>query len=204
MAALLDVIASILFGGTLMMIILTANDIAAESQATHSGDMLVQELLTNTAQLVEGELRNMGFGVPEGEATVLRAEESRIHFLADIDRDGVVDTMKYSLGDTTEMRDTQNELDRPLKRQINGGAVLSVGSVTTFRLRYLTREGVLLSSPVPSDQLAEIHMVEVSMEVQNPYAPTRDPEMVKSGERNALYSTSLWQQTRLASQNTRR
>lgn len=204
MSALLDVIASILFGGTLMMIILTATDIAAESQATHSGDMLVQELLTNTAQLVEGELRNMGFGVPEGESAVLRAEESRIHFLADIDRDGVVDTMKYSLGDTTEMRDTQNELDRPLKRQINNGAVLSVGSVTTFRLRYLTREGTPLASPVPSDQLAEIHMVEVSMEVQNPYAPTRDPEMVGSGERNALYSTSLWQQTRLASQNTRR
>jgi hypothetical protein len=204
MAALLDVIASILFGGTIMMIILTANDIAAESQATHSGDMLVQEMLTSTAQLVEGELRNMGFGVPEGTLTVLRAEESTIHFLADIDRNGVIDTVRYSLGDTTEMSDTQNELDRPLKRQINHGAVLNVGSVTTFRFRYMTRESDILPLPVPSDRLDEIHMVEVSMEVQNPYAPTRDPDMVQSGQRNALYSTSLWQQTRLASQNTRR
>lgn len=204
MSAMLDVIASILFGGTIMMIILTANDIAAESQATHSGDMLVQEMLTNTAQLVEGELRNMGYGVPEGDPTVLRAEESRIHFLCDIDRNGTIDTLRYSLGDTTEMHDTQNEMDRPLKRQINGGTILNVGAVTTFRLRYMTRDGTVLSTPVASDELPEIHMVEVSMEVQNPYAPSRDPGMVGAGERNALYSTSLWQQTRLASQNTRR
>jgi hypothetical protein len=204
MSALLDIIGSLLFGSTILMIILTANDIAAETQATHSGDMLVQELLTNTAQLVEGELRNMGFGVPEREQTIMRAEESRIHFLCDIDRNGTVDTIKYSVGDTTELADTQNELDRMLKRQINGEATMNVGAVTTFRLRYMTREGDLLASPVPSDQLAEIHMVEVSMEVQNPYAPSRDLEMVGAGERTALYSSSLWQQTRLASQNTRR
>jgi hypothetical protein len=204
MSALLDIIGSLLFGGTILMIIITANDIAAETQATHSGDMLVQELLTNTAQLVEGELRNMGFGVPEREQTIMRAEESRIHFLCDIDRNGIIDTVKYSVGDTTELADTQNEIDRLLKRQINTETTMNVGAVTTFRLRYMTREGALLSTPVPADRLAEIHMVEVSMEVQNPYAPSRDQEMVGAGERTALYSSSLWQQTRLASQNTRR
>jgi hypothetical protein len=204
MSVLLDIIGSLLFGGTILMIILTANDIAAETQATHSGDMLVQELLTNTAQLVEGELRNMGFGVPEREQTIMRAEESRIHFLCDIDRNGVIDTVKYSVGDTTELAETQNEIDRLLKRQVNNQTTMNVGAVTTFRLRYMTREGVLLSTPVPADRLAEIHMVEVSMEVQNPYAPMRDQEMVGTGERTALYSSSLWQQTRLASQNTRR
>jgi hypothetical protein len=42
------------------------------------------------------------------------------------------------------------------------------------------------------------------MEVQNPYALYRPPGMVMAGERDALYSTSYWQQTRLASQNFRR
>lgn len=204
MSALFDIIGSILFGGTIMMIILTANDIAAESQTTYSGDMLVQELLTGTAQLVEGELRNMGFGVPENQRTILLADESRIHFLADLDRNGTVDTIKYSIGDINELADTQNELDRLLKRQINNDPVLSVGTITTFRLRYLTRMGELIPTPVSWDTLPEIHMVEVSLEVQNPYAPTRDPAMVGAGERTALYSSSLWQQTRLASQNTRR
>ncbi len=204
MTALIDVISAMIFGGTLFLIILTANEVAYETQSTHNGDMLVQELLTNTAQLVEGEFRNMGYGVPEKEPTIKRAEQSAVSFLCDYDRNGVVDTIKYTLGDTTELADTQNELDRFLKRQINNGPVMNVGAVTVFRLSYLTREGTVLPAPVPANRLPEIHMVEVTMEVQNPYAPSREAGMVRTGERNALYSSSLWQQTRLASQNTRR
>ncbi len=204
MTALIDVISSMIFGGTLFLIILTANDVAYETQSTHNGDMLVQELLTNTAQLVEGEFRNMGYGVSEREPTIRRAELTAVSFLTDVDRDGTVDTVKYALGDTTELAGTENELDRFLKRQVNNGPVMNVGAVTVFRLAYLTREGTLLPLPVPLNRLPEIHMVEVTMEVQNPYAPSREAGMVRSGERNALYSSSLWQQTRLASQNTRR
>lgn len=204
MTALIDVISSMIFGGTLFLIILTANDVAYETQSTHNGDMLVQELLTNTAQLVEGEFRNMGYGVPEREPSIRYADQTAVSFLTDVDRDGTVDTVKYSLGDILELADTENELDRFLKRQVNNGPVMNVGAVTVFRLAYLTREGTLLPLPVPLTRLPEINMVEVTMEVQNPYAPSREAGMVRSGERNALYSSSLWQQTRLASQNTRR
>lgn len=204
MSALFDVIASMLFGGTLFMIVLTANDIASENQSTYNGDMMVQEMLTSTAQLVEGEFRNMGFGVPEHNRTITYADSTAINFLSDLNRDGNIDTIKYSLGNTGELLDTQNEMDRFLKRKVNGGQTMNVGAVTTFRLQYHTREGELLPIPVPWDRLTEIHVVEVTMEVQNPYAPYRDAAMVKSGERNALYSSSLWQQTRLASQNSRR
>jgi hypothetical protein len=204
MSALFDVIASMLFGGTLFMIVLSANDIAAENQSTYNGDMMVQEMLTSTAQLVEGEFRNMGFGVPDNQRTITFADSTSINFLSDLNRDGNIDTLKYSLGGTDELLDTQNEMDRFLKRKVNGGQTMNVGAVTTFRLKYQTRDGELLPIPVPWDRLTEIHVVEVTMEVQNPYAPYRDAAMVKSGERNALYSSSLWQQTRLASQNSRR
>jgi hypothetical protein len=204
MSALFDVIASMLFGGTLFMIVLSANDIAAENQSTYNGDMMVQEMLTCTAQLVEGEFRNMGFGVPENQRTITLADSTSINFLSDLNRDGNIDTIKYSLGETNELLDTQNEMDRFLKRKVNGGQTMNVGAVTTFKLQYRTPDGVLLPVPVPWDRLTEIHVVEVTMEVQNPYAPYRDAAMVKTGERNALYSSSLWQQTRLASQNSRR
>ena len=204
MSALFDVIASMLFGGTLFMIVLTANDIATENQSTYNGDMLVQEMLTSTAQLVEGEFRNMGFGVPEHQRTITYADSTAISFLCDLNRDGNIDTLKYTLGGTDELLDTQNEMDRFLKRKVNTGQIMSVGAVTTFKLRYHTRDGEVLPIPVPWDRLTEIHVVEVTMEVQNPYAPYRDAAMVKSGERNALYSSSLRQQTRLASQNSRR
>jgi hypothetical protein len=182
----------------------SANEIAAENYSLYNGDMVVQEMLTQTAYLLEGELRNMGVGIPESKESVIWADSSGIGFLYDVDLDGYVDTVRYFAGVPSEMLNTMNELDRPLYRRVNGGNPLMVGAVTVFRLRYLTRAGVVLSTPVPSDQLSEIYSVDITMEVQNPYALSRPEESVRSGERNALYSSSLWQQTRLSSQNMRR
>ncbi len=205
MSSLMDIIYSMLFGGTLFIITLNANDIAAENQATFHGDMMVQQMLTSTAQLVEGEFRNMGFGVPEHHATVMAADSSSISFLSDLGRDGgVIDTIRYSLGPVSELAATPNELDRNLYRSVNGTQKQIVGIVTTFRLAYFSRNGEAISLPVPSDRLTEIHVVEVTMEVQNSAALARNSVQVKEGQRSALYSSSLWQQTRLASQNSRR
>jgi hypothetical protein len=76
--------------------------------------------------------------------------------------------------------------------------------VTVFNLKYLSFAGELLATPVVPSELIEIHTVEVTIEVQNPYAMLREEGLVGAGERNALFSSSLWQQTRLASQNSRR
>ena len=188
------------------MIILNANEIAVENSIKFNGDELVQEMLVSTARLIEGEFRNMGFGVPDSvQKTVMYADTSRISFLCDLGRDGgVIDTVKYRIGPSSELLKTKNELDRYLYRRINTQTELKVGVVTIFKLRYLTLAGDTLPTPVASDQLSEIHVVEVTMEVQNPYAISRQAALVHAGERTALYSSSLWQQTRLASQNSRR
>ncbi|MCK5571993.1 MAG: hypothetical protein KAJ12_04505 [Bacteroidetes bacterium] len=204
MYTIIDYLGSLILGGALLGIILNANDIAAENQSMYNGDMLVQEMLVQTAHLIEGEFRNMGVGVPEDGRTILQADTSSLIFLYDADRDGSADTIRYSLGTTDELPGTQNELDRPLNRQVNSQSPGMVGVVTVFRLRYLDRLGRGISTPVASTQLTEIHAVEITMEVQNPYAMHRSAGMVKEGEREALYSSSLWQQTRLASQNVRR
>jgi hypothetical protein len=136
---------------------------------------------------------------------VLEADTSRIRFISATNPSAsVIDTITYSLGDTTELQKTQNELDRFLKRRVGNGAHSPVGVVTVFRLRYFTPAGEELPTPVPTGRLNEIHVVEVTMEVQNPYALARRPGVVPTGERAHLYSSSLWQQTRLASQNSRR
>ncbi len=205
MAAFLDVIMSMIFGSTLFLIVLGANDIAAETQTVYSNDMLVQEMLTGTVQMLEGEFRNMGYGLGQSQSTVLYADTGRISFLSDLGRDGgAVDTITYVVGDTTALLDTQNEMDRYLYRRVNNEQALRVGVVTLFRLTYFAQTGEVLPTPVPVDRRSEIYSIEVTVEVQNPYAPYRPAEMVQTGERNALYSSSLWQQTRLASQNLRR
>jgi len=63
MATILDIMVSFVVGGILLMIILTSNDIAAENHTVYNGDMLVQEMLTSTVQVLESEFRNICFGV---------------------------------------------------------------------------------------------------------------------------------------------
>ncbi len=204
MADILDYISSIMMGGMLVLNVLTVNDIANETYSVYQGDMTVQEMLVTTVQVLEGEFRNMGFGVPENERTVLAADSSSITFLMDIDRDGSsVDTVRYFLGSISELGYTQNAEDRYVYRTVNGANGLKVGVVTTFRLRYIANNGEELSTPVPTDRLSEIHEVEITMEVQNPYA-LYNAGSTGTGNQSALFSSSYWQQTRLASQNSRR
>ena len=205
MSAFIDIIMSMIFGSTLFMIVLSANDIASETQTVYNNDMIVQEMLTSTVQLLEGEFRNMGYGVDPLQTTVVYADTGRISFLSDLGRDGgTIDTITYTVGNPSELLDTQNEMDRYVYRQVNHDPVMRVGVVTVFRLTYRAQSAEILPTPVPVDRRSEIYSVEVTIEVQNPYAPYRPPDMVKSGERNALFSSSLWQQTRLASQSLRR
>ena len=108
MGSIIDYLGSLIFGGAILGIILNANDIASENQSIYNGDMLVQEMLIQTAHLVEGEFRNMGVGVPENEHAVLAADSSSIAFLYDIDRNGVPDSIRYSVGSPDAMPGTQN------------------------------------------------------------------------------------------------
>lgn len=205
MVAIMDLMWAIVLGGTLLMTIVNANEIIAESQAKYNGDTMVQEMLTSIAQVIEGEIRNMGFGVPENQPAILYADTSRLVFLSDLSRSGVsLDTIQYSLGPTSELAGTENELDRFLYRKQNSSPPLVVGAVTVFHLNYMTKSGETLATPVLPGRRTEIYVVELTLEVQNPYALSRKEEEVGNGERKALYSSSLWQQTRLASQNSRR
>ena len=204
MGEIFDYISSVLMGGMLMLNIFSANDVANETYSVYQGDMTVQETLVTTVQVLEGEFRNMGFGVPENEQTVLHARDTDIAFLIDLDRNGApLDTVRYFTGDSTEIFQTDNEHDRFVYRTVNGVSGAKIGVVTMFRLRYLTLDGEQIATPVPTDRLAEIHEVEITLEVQSPYA-MHAAGTGGSGSQNMLFSSSYWQQTRLASQNSRR
>ena len=203
MAAILDIIMSTLFGGILVIIALTSNQIASENQSIASGDMLVQEILTSTAMLVEGEFRNMGVGVPGKTPMITLADSNHIIFLTHLDHRGLTaaDVIEYSVGDPSELAGTQNKLDRHLKRGVNGAALVNLGVVTIFQLKYYGDNMAPINSPVDAADLPNIRVVEVTIEVQNPYAMTSDNAELRAGARDAQYSSSLWQQTRLTTQN---
>jgi len=205
MGTVLDLLSSTIFGGVMLVIILNANDMAVENNFKFNGDEVVQEMLVSTARLIEGEFRNMGFGVNDTVATVIYADTSSISFLsANRANPTTIDTIKYRLGQPSELTKTKNELDRFLYRKVSSQPELKVGVVTIFKMKYRTILGDTLPVPVSVGELEQIYVVELTMEVQNPQAISRQAALINPGERTALYSTSLWQQTRLASQNSRR
>ena len=207
MGTIIDIIISFSLGGIILLIILNANQIAGENSSILSGDMLVQQLLVSTAQIVEGEFRNMGVGVRPDSASVKAAYDTAIAFLTDFGRDGTIDTVRYWAGSTSDpgVAGTQNDSDRFLYRRVNSGPNEVVGTVTRFGLKYFSHNQVdTIPTPVVPGDLRMIKIIEISLEVQNPYALYRRKGEVRPGERDALYSSSLWRQTRLASQNLRR
>lgn len=205
MATIIDLLGSMIFGGALLLIILDANGNAIETQGKYAGDVAVQEALTGVIQRVEAEFRNIGFGVADTARSILVADSTSVTFLTCLDGSGThIDTVSYSLGSTLELAMTQNELDRPLYRRQNSEPRGSVGTVTIFTLKYIDYHKSIIPTPVASASLKNIQEVEITVEVQNSNAEFRDQASLGAGERNALYSSSLWQQTRLASQNFKR
>ena len=204
MAAFMDIILSSFIGATLLVIMLTTNDIAMENSSMANGQQQVQEALMSTTQYLEGELRNMGFGVPDTQRVVILADSSIVRYRVDLPPLGIIDTVSFFVSSTNELLDTPNEQDRFLYRQVNGGQPFIMGVVTQFHLRYFDRAGTLLPTPVIGANLKKIYEIESTVEVQNSYALYRNRDQVGSGERDALYSSVLWKQTRLASQNLRR
>ena len=206
MSTIMDIILSIFLGGILLLVILSANDLTAETTYMLNGDLFVQQMLVSVVQIVEGEIRNMGYGCPDSlGATVVVAQDSAIAFLEDFGLDGVIDTVRYYTGPPSELASTQNDSDRFLYRQISGSPRSAIGVVTRFQLRYFSQgQADTLIPPIPPLDLSSIKVVEITLEVQNPYGLYRRQSQVEAGERNALYSSSMWRQTRLASQNLRR
>lgn len=208
MSVILDIISSMMIGGIILLIVFNANIITTESWMSMNNTMLVQEMLVSTTSLLEGELRNMGYNVTPENLVVIEAQDTSIKFLSDLNRPGqpgfgTPDELHYYLGPPGEVN-FMNQKVRKLYRRVNQKTPAAIGFVTKFSLHYRTQSGVLLTTPVIPSELSMVYEVEIEIEVQNPHGIYRDPSIVKAGEEEAMYSTSYWRLSRLASRNLRR
>ncbi len=200
MATLLDIIFATILGGFLLLILINANFIASESSTTYNNNVLVQMLLVSNIQLIEGEFKNMGSYLPDSVRTIIYAAPTGIKFLTAKSFGAAPDTISYQLS-PLQTGIFQNDSIRFIYRKVNNNPQFSIGMATQFSLKYYDQDRNFLGSIVPDDELASIKLVEMTVEVQSPHGPYRNPNEVKPGERDALFSSSMWRQTRLASQN---
>src|SRR5512142_784678 len=177
---MIDLIGSIIVFGWLLLMSLRVNTQNQENMQTFNGDLLVQENLVAVTQLLEYDFRKIGFckepnNLVDPTKAILLADTSRIKFLTDVDfgsgPDGVLDSIYYFLGDTSQLSQTPNPRDRFLYRQVNGEPVRGANlGITSFTMKYFDRMGVPIATPVTGAELQKIQTIQITLSVESVYA----------------------------------
>lgn len=202
-SALLDILGSTIVGGLLLMILLRMNDSAVENNYLYSGERIVQQNLVEVVTLLEYDLRKIGYSnnwqaMPVPANAIIRADSNRIHFLTDIVTsgypygDGVIDTLKYYLGPTSELTSTPNPYDKLLYRIANNSTPAGSNlGVTQFRLTYYDANGDTITT-MPASPPLGIAAIQIDISIENPAAYGNDYSADKR---------VIWRQIRLPARN---
>ncbi len=207
---LLDIAGSIVVGAFVVLMVLNMNDTAVENTYTYSGELTLQENLTEIVQLLEYDFRKIGYcadgtKIPDPSKSIVYADTDRFSFLTDVATpsasrgDGTVDTLTYWLGSTDELAGTQNPRDRVLYRRVNlDPAVGSNLGLTRFHLQYYDGLGRVIPTPVAVT--GQIQSVQIDVAVENVMAFDKKE---KDGlpDSTANYSVAMWRQLHLAARN---
>ncbi|TET46727.1 prepilin-type N-terminal cleavage/methylation domain-containing protein [candidate division TA06 bacterium] len=102
-------------------------------------------------RLVE-DFRLAGYGLAAGELGIITAKENELVMVADLDKNGMTETIRYYLSHSSELGNTPNPNDRILYKSIGGenpGLPLAVG-ITSFVLGFYDSDRVDLLDPISS------------------------------------------------------
>ena len=200
MSTIIDILGSTIIGGMLLIMALNLIDTTNTYFYGQNDDLIVQQNLTTITQILEFNLRKMGFAVPEGTSVVVTADSTELRYLGDVDNNWVPDTVRFYLGPTSELTSTANPHDQFLYRTINslpsGGDI--IGVVTLFDFAYLDQDGLPVDTSNPIN-FSAIKMIRITMQVESQDVYSSDPNP-NSWE----FRRAFWQQTRLVSRNLRR
>lgn len=192
-ATIFDLVGSVIIGGVLLITLLKVNDNATRNTYSFSGELVVQENLVTTVEVLEYDFRKIGycenpFAIPNTKRAILYADSTDITYLTDVDFDGIPDTVRYYLGLSSELTGTPNPDDRILYQEINGNKVGVNLGITLFKIKYFGALGEELSLP-RSYPPTGIFSMQIDIRVENTAAYDED------------YRYAFWRQIRLASRN---
>jgi hypothetical protein len=190
---LLDIVASMVVGGLLLIVALRMNDKAVENTYQSQAALTVQQNLTSLVENIEYDFRKIGYCrnpslQPKTYMYILSGTDSSISFVTDLSNAGKLDTVQYFLGG--HVPGDPNPDVKYLYRQVNSSPpVASNLGITEFHLRYLDGFGQQLSTPFVAPSQAQV--IEITVRVE--------PTVIY----NAAYDTifAVWRQTRLISRN---
>jgi len=156
----IEMAGSFLIGGMLLLTILALNTKIMETATMNSLETNAQENVTVIVSILDYDFRKMGYQVASGTTIITDMTDTTIKFLSDIDDNGVVDTVNYYLGPTSEPTETDNPNDRYLYRNINGTANDVALGIIAWNLSYFGSDGSVTAVP------ANVRSIRIAFNVQ--------------------------------------
>lgn len=139
---ILDSLFSTVLGGFIIFMMVELNtNISASSFEMLSGQM-AQANAVQSGEVLEYDLYKIGYRAT-GEKIVI-ADSTTIKFLSDIDNNSAMDSVRYYLGNKSELPYTTNPNDMPLYRKLNNNNAEMIGTTTSFSLTYFDSSGAQL------------------------------------------------------------
>jgi hypothetical protein len=192
-ATIIDIVGSVIIGGVLLITLIKVNDNVTRNTYGFSGELVVQENLVTSVEVLEYDFRKIGycedpFAIPNATRAILYADSTDITYLTDVEFDGIPDTMRYYLGPPAELSGTPNPNDRMLYQEINGNRTGVNLGITLFKIKYFGALGEELSLPRTFPPTG-IFSMQIDIRIENTAAYDND------------YRYVFWRQIRLASRN---
>lgn len=208
---ILDLIASTMVFGTLMLIALRLNGSTMENLQSYREDLIVQENLVEITKLLEYDFRKIAYCknytvIPNPSLAIRYADSNKIKFWTDFPTsttgegatgDGVLDSLTYYVGSVSELSVTPNPNDKLLYRVENNSTPIGVNlGVTTFSLQYFDALRNPLTSPVADCR--QIQYLQISIQTEHPVKWTK---YYNTATYDTVYQSAFWRQVRLVAKN---
>jgi hypothetical protein len=191
--SIIDLFGSFAIGAFLLLMVFRLNGTVAQATYTNGSDLTVQENLVSLVHIIEEDFRKIGYcadptKIPDPSKSIVSASQNGISFLTDVNGDGSVDTVKYSVGTPSSLTSTPNPRDMLLFRKVNNQSTsgYSLG-LTQFQFLYYNAVSDSLTFPVTVP--SAIYEIRISVILESPFAY------------DTLYSYAYWRQLRLAARN---
>lgn len=205
---ILDLIGSTIVFGTLTLIALRLNGSTMENATAFREDLIVQQNLVAVTELLEYDFRKIAYckeydSIPNPTEAIRYADTSKIVFWTDFPTeddpygDGIVDSLTYYVGSTSELENTPNPNDRLIYRIENDATPIGVYmGVSTFYMQYYDALRNELATPVDSCQL--IQYMQITIQVEHPVKWTK---FYNVATYDTVYQSAFWRQIRLVAKN---
>jgi len=182
MSILLDIFGSVVIAGMLFMLIVKLNLFSSQISYSSDSEMKLIQNTKTLAEIIDYDFRKIGYRVT-GNA-IITASPKNFVFNADIDRNGSIDEIEYSVSEPDEVTGTENSNDIILYRRVNSNTIggPSLGLVD-IKFSYYDENNVA------TNDIPKIRYIKTEMWVEGTEA-TSD-----AFSDNSSYSKTYWEFT---------